>query len=244
MTTPNYSLSQQAYAQSVGVNSTNYPIISTRDPNQYDVLYQIGKFWINTLGIRLWYLNNQSNSSGQLLSKWELISTSSVLASLSDTNGTIVYPSIPSATPPDNIQFVAGSGISIIGTPSSTSPIITISSTAEGLFNWVDVSGVVTAQAFTGYFVTGSTTSTLPSSPIQGTTISYVVDTNALLTIQASGTQQIRIGLYLSIAGGTCANTVISSPPTVSGASISLVYRSADTTWFAVPGTVGTWVIT
>lgn len=236
MTTPNYSLSQQAYVQAVGTSSTNYPVISTRDPTQFDVTYSIGRFWINTLDIRLWYLNNQSNASGQLLSTWELISTSSLLSSLSDTNGTVVFPSIPSATPPDNIQFVAGQGISIVGTPSATNPIITISSTAEGLFNWVDVSGVVTADPFTGYFVTGATTSTLPLAPTQGATISYLVDTGSTLTITAAGTQRIRIGTLLSSAGGTATNTL-------QGDSIQLVYRSANDTWEAVTGVIGTWIL-
>src|SRR5271169_5625538 len=125
----NRDQSQQAYAQSVGNQSTNYPIVDTRDPTPNDIYYPIGKFWINQSGIRLWYLNSQSNMSGQLQSTWELISSSSVLVTLSDENNTVVSPSLPSATPPDNIQLAAGTGISVIATPASN--LITISNTAS-----------------------------------------------------------------------------------------------------------------
>lgn len=70
MTIPNYSFSQQAYSQAVGTNATNYPVISTRDPTQFDVVYQIGRLWQNTTDETLWFLNSQSNASGQLISMW------------------------------------------------------------------------------------------------------------------------------------------------------------------------------
>jgi hypothetical protein len=115
------SFTQQAYVQSVGVSPTNYPILSLRDPvNINDINYKIGQFWINTNDIRLWYLNSKSNASGNLVAFWELISTSSVLVSLSDTAGTVVLPSEPSDSPPDNIQLYSSDGsIDIVSDPAN-----------------------------------------------------------------------------------------------------------------------------
>ena len=143
MTTPNYSFSQQAYSQAVGTNPTNYPIISTRDPNQYDVVYKIGQFWLNTQNVSLWYLNNQSNASGQLLSTWIQISEGNhVLQSLSDTANTVVYPSSDTSSPPNNIQLVGQNGIIITSVPASNLINFTISNFTP--FAYVQVTGPTT----------------------------------------------------------------------------------------------------
>ena len=102
---------------------------------------------------------------------------------------------------------------------------------------WTDVSGSVTAVSGNGYFAIGTTTSTLPASPNQGDIIRYVVDTTNLLTIQAAGSQVIRIGTTVSAAGGTCVNTQ-------RGDAIELVYRSTGTAWIAANNPVGGWNIT
>src|SRR5258708_38800561 len=122
--------------------------------------------------------------------------------------------------------------------------LVTIDSSTDQLgvraippsFTWTDTSGTVTAVSFNGYFITGACTSTLPASPSQGDTISYVVDTASALVITAAGSQMIRLGSTLSTAGGTCTNNSI-------GDSITLVYRSANTTWEST-SSVGTWTIT
>jgi hypothetical protein len=128
--------SQRAYAIAEGTVPTNGAVIFKRDPTPNDVNYPIGQFWINQSAIRLWYLNTQSNATsltnpaGNLQSTWELISVSTVLASLSDTAGDVVFPTSSSATPPDNIQLVGGTNISVVATPGSN--LLTISSTGAG----------------------------------------------------------------------------------------------------------------
>jgi len=121
------SSSQQAYCQSVGTSPTGAPIIDIRDPNVNDVFYPIGQFWINQIGIRLFYLNTQSNVTGKLQSTWQLLSVQSTIASISDTANLPVFASSTIATPPANIQLLAGSGISVISNPGLN--LLTISNT-------------------------------------------------------------------------------------------------------------------
>lgn len=119
--------SQRAYAQGFGTINTNYPVVDQRDPTVNDVNYLIGKFWLNNSTMGLWYLNSQSNvmssenPTGMLQSLWILISRGNALVSLSDTADTVVFPSPPSATPPDNIQLIASTGLTIVSNPSSNS---------------------------------------------------------------------------------------------------------------------------
>lgn len=111
-----------------------------------------------------------------------------------------------------------------------------VSSLGAG-FVWTDTSGTVTASVNTGYFITGTCTSTLPASPSQGDVVRYFVDTSQILTITAAGSQVIRMGNNVSAAGGTCVNTQ-------RGDSITLVYRSSDTQWCCVDSPTGAWTIT
>ena len=106
-----------------------------------------------------------------------------------------------------------------------------------GGFTWNDISGAFSPLKNNGYFVTGTATGTLPAAPAQGDTIKFFVDhASQVLTIQASGTQIIRLGSIVSSAGGTAVSTV-------QGDSVELVYRTSDTCWCAVTGIIGTWVM-
>ncbi len=101
---------------------------------------------------------------------------------------------------------------------------------------WSDVSGAVAAASNHGYFVTGTCTSTLPAAPAQGDVIEYIVDTTQILTIQANTGQFIRLANTISASAGTAANKL-------QGDSISLRYRTSDTTWLSLNGN-GQWDIT
>ena len=136
-----YTNSQQVDAQSVGRTSTGLPWIDTRDPTPNDIYYSIGQFWINRGSARLWYLNAQSNASGSLQSTWELISVSSLLVSISDTGNTPVFPSSNAASPPDNIQLVGGTGITVVSSPGSN--LLTISNTGSGTETLTGDDGVI-----------------------------------------------------------------------------------------------------
>lgn len=106
-----------------------------------------------------------------------------------------------------------------------------------GGFTWNDVSGAFSPLKNNGYFVTATATGTLPASPSQGDTIKFFVDhATQVLTIDAPGTQIIRIGTLVSSAGGTAVSTA-------HGDSVELVYRASDTCWCAIAGFTGTWTM-
>ena len=106
-----------------------------------------------------------------------------------------------------------------------------------GGFTWNDVSGAFSPLKNNGYFITGTATANLPASPSQGDTIKFFVDhASQVLTIDAPGTQIIRLGSLVSSAGGTAVSTL-------QGDSVELVYRSSDTCWCAVCGFSGTWIM-
>ena len=106
-----------------------------------------------------------------------------------------------------------------------------------GGFKWNDVSGAFSPLKNNGYFVTATATGTLPAVPVQGDTVKFFVDSSSqFLTIQAAGTQLIRLGSLVSSAGGTAVSTL-------QGDSVELVYRAADTCWCAVGGFSGTWIM-
>lgn len=110
-------------------------------------------------------------------------------------------------------------------------------SLSGGGFTWTDVSGAFSPLKNNGYFITGTATGTLPASPAQGDTIKFFVDhASQVLTIDAPGTQLIRLGSLVSSAGGTAVSTL-------QGDSVELVYRASDTCWCAVCGYSGTWVM-
>lgn len=106
-----------------------------------------------------------------------------------------------------------------------------------GGFTWNDVSGAFSPLKENGYFITGTATGTLPASPVQGDTIKFFVDhATQLLTIDAPGTQIIRLGSLVTSAGGTAVSTL-------QGDSVELVYRASDTCWCAIAGFTGTWTL-
>lgn len=110
-----------------------------------------------------------------------------------------------------------------------------VSLLSAGVFPWNDESGAFAAVEFSGYFVTDTATATLPGAPSQGDTISFALDTANVLTIQASGTQVIRVGSSVSSAAGTAVSTDI-------GDSITLVYRASSTSWIAT-SVIGTFTL-
>jgi hypothetical protein len=128
--------------------------------------------------------------------------------------------------------LTAGSGIAI----SNGAGTITISALTGG-FAWSDTSGTFTAAVENGYFITATSTATLPASPVEGDSVSFIVDTTQVLTITANTGQMIRIGTAISAAAGTAASNA-------RGDSISLVYRATGTTWFSLAAPQGTWTVT
>jgi hypothetical protein len=155
--------------------------------------------------------------------------TTSPLTALTLTSGQVV---IGGTSTPAAATLSAGNGISITNGNNS----ITISSPGGG-FTWSDESTSFAASAGNGYFVTATSTATLTSSPSQGNSIAFVVDSaSGILTIQANTGQFIQLGTAKSASAGVCVSNK-------NGDSIVLVYRASDSIWFGIQS-VGTWSIT
>jgi hypothetical protein len=132
--------------------------------------------------------------------------------------------------------FQAGSGITLTNA-SGVSGNTTIATTTSAVGTWTDEAISFAAVAGNGYFVTATATATLPASPAQGDTIAFEVDgVGSLLTVKANTGQIIRLGKTASAAAGTAVNNF-------QGDSLTLVYRSADTSWQSI-SSIGTWSIT
>ena len=115
---------------------------------------------------------------------------------------------------------------------------INMSAAATAIFPWTDKAISFAAASNHGYFVTATSTATLPAAPAQGDTIEFAVDSIAgILTIQANTGQVIRVGTVASASAGICVSNF-------NGDSIKLVFRASDTTWIAVGDPKGTWSIT
>jgi hypothetical protein len=102
---------------------------------------------------------------------------------------------------------------------------------------WSDNSGSFNAASNNGYFITTTSTPTLPAAPSEGDVVAFIVDTTNICTITANTGQKIRVGITLSASAGTCASNF-------RGDSINLVYRSTGATWFASSSPQGTWSVT
>jgi len=115
------------------------------------------------------------------------------------------------------------------------SPNLTLDVISSG-FTWTDISGAFFPLASHGYFITGTATGTLPATPNQGDTVKFIVDhASQVLTIQATGTQVIRLGSVVTSVAGSATSTS-------RGDSITLVYRSTGDLWVS-ESSVGNWTL-
>jgi C1q domain len=193
-----------AYAPTVGTTPTNYPHLDTRDPTTFDVYYKVGKIWINTTSENYWYLNNQYTSMGALQSNWVLLeSGAKLLISLSDTSNTVVFPSPASSSPPNNIQLVGGTGITVVATP--TSNLLTISATSAG-----DVSGMevdtFTSPGTNPVLPNGSGIITVTGGQVAAGTTTHVIQTDSL----AANTYTIQVQRSQAVASSTVGDNGVS----------------------------------
>lgn len=138
------------------------------------------------------------------------------------------------ATPVANTLFVVGaSGVTTTGSGNT----ITIVS-SSGAFTWSDQAVSFPAVAGHGYFVTTALViATLPASPTQGDTIHFVFAGNpGNFTIQSTGLQIINVGANTSTTGGTATSSGV-------GDAITLVYRAATFTWYAIDCISSSWTL-
>ncbi len=160
-----------------------------------------------------------SNTSGHLFDT--SFTTDGVLYSAA--NGVITSTSAGTAT-----QVLTSNGPGVAPT---------FQAAASGAAVWTDQSGALSAASGANYFITGTSTATLPAVPSQGDTIRFTVDTTQILTVTANTGQVIRLGSSVSSTAGTVVSTA-------RGDAITLVYRSTGTAWIADSGFTGNWTIT
>lgn len=159
------------------------------------------------------FLSSSSGSSG-----------SSILTIMGNSGG---------AVPPDgsgNINLIGVGSASFSGNSGTNTITLTVDNIVS---TWTDQAGSFTPSQSTGYFITGTATANLPSSPSQGDTISFCLDTSSILTIQANTGQSIQYSTTTSSVAGTLVSTF-------TGDSMTLVYRSSGAKWKAV-SFVGNW---
>lgn len=140
------------------------------------------------------------------------------------------------------IQFTADSGtaapaagnINILGGPgvttSASGSTVTINSVV-----YTDQAGSTSVTSDSGSFATAAITLTLPATPAQGELCEFVATSAAVLVVDAPSTHLIRIANAISSAGGTASSSGLA------GDSLTLRYRSSDTTWYAT-SVIGVWI--
>jgi hypothetical protein len=138
-------------------------------------------------------------------------------------------------------QAIASTNASNVGLAAFNSAQFSVDgngfvSSLNSVMAWNDEAVNFNAVATNGYFITAGLTATLPASPSQGNTISFVVDAGQTLTITANTGQIIRIGSAVSATAGTAASNAW-------GDSVTLVYRASDTAWIAT-SVIGNWTVT
>ncbi len=237
-------------------NATNYlgqsyrftpTYIRQRNPTGTDIrpkenqgYYPIGSIWMNiSTPPEIWILARIFSNAGITNAEWVLIANSLIsgpLLTLSDNAGVVVPPSSDVANPPGNIQFVAGAGLTIVGTPSSNLITITNTGTGTQVVNWIDESTNFNALSNNGYFCTATLTATLPANPSQGDVVAIFSDTTSFITVTANTGHKIRIGNVISATSGSIGSTR-------QGDSVYMIYRAVASTWETI-NAVGSWNVT
>lgn len=149
----------------------------------------------------------------------------------------LVQYSVLSGATTSTVNNIAPSTATFVLTSNGASAQPTFQVLPFTPFTWTDEGTNFNALANNAYFVTATATATLPASPSQGNTIEFEVDSAAgILTITANTGQIIRIGKVVSAAAGKAVSNF-------QGDSLTLVYRSSDTSWQATSA-IGTWTVT
>lgn len=125
-----------------------------------------------------------------------------------------------------NWNILGGPGVTTSGSGST----LTINSVV-----FTDQGGTTSVTSDSGSFATAAITLTLPAVPAQGELVQFVCTSASALVVDAPSTHLIRIGSLVTSAGGTATSTAI-------GDSLTLRYRTSDTTWYAT-SVIGTWLI-
>ena len=157
------------------VNGTGPNTLGDIKPKENQGRYPIGSIWINTASpVEIWILSCITADGAQ----WVLLANSLIqgpLLSLTDDSGLLVIPTDDVANPPGNIQFKAGSGITVTRTGTSE---ITITNTGSSQSFAPDtgtnpVTGAIINFSNTSILATGTLANALRSNGTAADTISY-----------------------------------------------------------------------
>jgi hypothetical protein len=118
---------------------------------------------------------------------------------------------------------------------SNGSTALSTFQTIAGTFSWIDEATSFTPAPSSGYFCTAALSVDLPALPVQGQTVTVYCDTSGSIVIVANTGQFIRNGASISASGGTATNSS-------QGDTMTLVYRSASSTWYST-SVEGTWLV-
>ena len=221
-------------AQGTNTPSTNLPTGSALQVMQSggasaDPAWSTATYPATTTISQLLYSSANNVVAGLATANRAVITTSATgvpVATALATSGQLIIGSTSGA--PAAATLTAGSGINIVNASNS----ITVYT-----FLWGTSSGNSTVSTKNAYFVNGSGILTLPAGVPDGDSVEFIIIAAATtLTIKGNTTQIIRLGLTASAAAGTCVSSDL-------GSSITLVYKSTITTWFA-SSSIGSWTIT
>jgi hypothetical protein len=143
-------------------------------------------------------------------------------------------PQVVLADSTDNFTVVSDATAGFILTSNSPNAP-TFQAPASSAITFSNVGSPTTAVANNGYFVTSSTTITLPASPPMGTFVIIYNEPTIIVTVTANTGQTIRLNNSVSSSGGTATNVT-------NGSSITLYYRSNSLQW-SIGAVVGSWTI-
>lgn len=105
----NTTKANQLYPVANAVTSSNPFVVEfqSRAPTVNDINFPIQKYWLDTSLNDFWFLKNFTSAGGVVEANWIRIGGGIAdLVSLSDTANTVVFPSLSSDTPPNNIQLI------------------------------------------------------------------------------------------------------------------------------------------
>lgn len=173
-------------------------------------------------------INQNSTSSG--LFTWDGTSTAS-------TTGLTQYYTLCGASS-NTVQNIAPGTSGWVLTSGGGSAYPSYTALPFTKMPWTDETTNFSVVSQNGYFVTGAATATMPASPAQGDTVAFVVDGAVALTVTANTGQYLQIGAAKSASAGTAVNAA-----SVTGCSVTFVYRSSDDVWFST-SCIGTFTVT
>lgn len=209
------------YSVAFGASPDNvaFPHVDTRAPNSTDILYPIGKRWINTLGNTEYTLTSQSSGTSGANSLWTLLATAGgALNTLTGDSGGAISPSASNIT-------LSGTGSQITTTGSGSTLTFSIPSTflAPG------------SIASTTTLTAGSSLSVTTSATV-GTTLG-VTGLTTLAALTQVGTANINAtGAAVTTIGNVGSTLAINAPTTLtlaSGSSTGLTVTTAAGTGVA-----------